>query len=228
MKFTSIIVEDLNSAAVLLQRHCERSGIIEVLGHFTSAEEALHFLMVNPVDLIFLDVEMPGKSGFEFLDLLKQKPMVILTTSRTEYAFNAFEYHVTDFLHKPFTYQRFLDSIKKLDRKVQESPSPESFIFIKVNGKLLRINYADILYIESLGDYVKFVTPQKKYITHNTIKNLEATIHSSDFVKVHRSFIVNLNAVEDLQDNNLLVSGNLIPVSKANKTKLVQKLKEVS
>jgi DNA-binding LytR/AlgR family response regulator len=228
MKFTSIIVEDLNSAAVLLQRHCERSGIIEVLGHFTSAEEALHFLMVNPVDLIFLDVEMPGKSGFEFLDLLKQKPMVILTTSRTEYAFNAFEYHVTDFLHKPFTYQRFLESIKKLDRKVQESPSPESFIFIKVNGKLLRINYADILYIESLGDYVKFVTPQKKYITHNTIKNLEATIHSFDFVKVHRSFIVNLNAVEDLQDNNLLVSGNLIPVSKANKTKLVQKLKEVS
>jgi DNA-binding LytR/AlgR family response regulator len=184
--------------------------------------------MVNPVDLIFLDVEMPGKSGFEFLDLLKQKPLVILTTSRTEYAFNAFEYHVTDFLHKPFTYQRFLDSIKKLDRKVQESPSPESFIFIKVNGKLLRINYADILYIESLGDYVKFVTPQKKYITHNTIKNLEATIHSFDFVKVHRSFIVNLNAVEDLQDNNLLVSGNLIPVSKANKTKLVQKLKEVS
>lgn len=228
MKFTSIIVEDLNSAAVLLQRHCERSGIIDVLGHFTSAEEALHFLIANPVDLIFLDVEMPGKSGFEFLDLLVKKPMVILTTSSTAYAFNAFEYHVTDFLLKPFTYQRFLDSIKKLD-KINPNTSPvESFIFIKVNGKLLRINYSDILYIESLGDYVKFVTPQKKYITHNTIKNLEATIHSSDFVKVHRSYIINLNAVEDLQDNNLLIGGSYIPVSKANKSKLVQKLRTAS
>jgi DNA-binding LytR/AlgR family response regulator len=228
MKFTSIIVEDLNSAAVLLQRHCERSGIIDVLGHFTSAEEALHFLIANPVDLIFLDVEMPGKSGFEFLDLLVKKPMVILTTSSTAYAFNAFEYHVADFLLKPFTYQRFLDSIKKLDKINQNTSAVESFIFIKVNGKLLRINYSDILYIESLGDYVKFVTPQKKYITHNTIKNLEATIHSSDFVKVHRSYIINLNAVEDLQDNNLLISGSYIPVSKANKSKLVQKLRTAS
>jgi len=227
MKFTSIIVEDLNSAAVLLQRHCERSGIIDVLRHFTSAEEALHFLMANPVDLIFLDVEMPGKSGFEFLDLLLQKPMVILTTSSTEYAFSAFEYHVTDFLHKPFSYQRFLDSIKKLDKANISSTSIESFIFIKVNGKLVKINYADILYIESLGDYVKFVTPQKKYITHNTIKNLEATIHSTDFLKVHRSFIVNINAIDDVQDNNLLISGSFIPVSKANKSKLVQKLKVV-
>jgi DNA-binding LytR/AlgR family response regulator len=228
MKFSSIIVEDLNSAAVLLKRHCERSGIIDVLGHFTTAEAALQFLIANPVDLIFLDVEMPGKSGFEFLDVLQQKPMVVLTTSNTAYAFNAFEYHVTDFLHKPFSYQRFLDSIKKLDRKILDKPIMESFIFIKVNGKLIRINYADILYIESLGDYVKFVTPQKKYITHNTIKNLEATIHSPDFLKVHRSFIVNLSAVEDFQDNNLLVSGTYIPVSKANKSKLVQKLKAAS
>jgi len=228
MKFSSIIVEDLNSAAVLLKRHCERSGIIDVLGHFTTAEAALQFLIANPVDLIFLDVEMPGKSGFEFLDVLQQKPMVVLTTSNTAYAFNAFEYHVTDFLHKPFSYQRFLDSIKKLDRKILDKPIMESFIFIKVNGKLIRINYADILYIESLGDYVKFVTPQKKYITHNTIKNLEATIHSTDFVKVHRSYIVNLNAVEDLQDNNLLINGTYVPVSKANKSKLVQKLKAAS
>ena len=139
-----------------------------------------------------------------------------------------FEYHVADFLLKPFTYQRFLDSIKKLDKINQNTSAVESFIFIKVNGKLLRINYADILYIESLGDYVKFVTPQKKYITHNTIKNLEATIHSSDFVKVHRSYIINLNAVEDLQDNNLLISGSYIPVSKANKSKLVQKLRTAS
>jgi DNA-binding LytR/AlgR family response regulator len=227
MKFTSIIVEDLHSAAILLQRHCERCGIIDVLAHFTSAEEALYFLSTHPVDLIFLDVEMPGKSGFDLMDILQTKPMIILTTADTSYAYNAFEYHVTDFLHKPFTYQRFLDSIKKLDKSNISSTSVESFIFIKVNGKLVKINYADILYIESLGDYVKFVTPQKKYITHNTIKNLEATIHSTDFLKVHRSFIVNINAIDDVQDNNLLISGGFIPVSKANKSKLVQKLKVV-
>ena len=112
MSLTCIIVEDLQVAADYLNRCCEKSGQLSVKGHFAAVPEALAFLNNNVVDLIFLDVEMPGATGFDLLDQIAYSPKVILTTSKAEYAFDAFEYNVTDFLKKPFTYQRFLDALK--------------------------------------------------------------------------------------------------------------------
>jgi DNA-binding LytR/AlgR family response regulator len=225
MKFTSIIVEDLQPAADFLRRFCERSGIIEVQGHFLNGEEALVFLSENLVDVIFLDVEMPGITGFQLMDQLVYQPQVILTTSKTEYAFDAFEYNVTDFLKKPFTYQRFLEAIQKVEiKKQQEDSNSTDHIFIKVNGKLIRLKNEDILFIESMGDYVKFVTAEKKYITHNTIKNLETKVDGQKFLKVHRSYIVNLSSIDDIQENTLYIRGNMIPISKAHKSKVLQKI----
>ena len=225
MKYTSIIVEDLQPAADFLRKFCDRSGIIDVQGHFLNGEEALVFLSENLVDLIFLDVEMPGITGFQLMDQLVYQPQVILTTSKTEYAFDAFEYNVTDFLKKPFTYQRFLEAIQKVEvKKLQEDSNATDHIFIKVNGKLIRLKNEDILYIESMGDYVKFVTAEKKYITHNTIKNLETKVDGQKFLKVHRSYIVNLMSIDDIQENTLYIRGNMIPISKAHKSKVMQKI----
>jgi DNA-binding LytR/AlgR family response regulator len=223
MKLTSIIVEDLQPSADFLKKFCERSGMVDVHQHCEDAEQALVYLSGNLVDLIFLDVEMPGLNGFQMLDQLVYQPQVILTTSKEEYAYHAFEYRVTDFLKKPFSYQRFLDAVQKVDKSKQDIE--ENQIFIKVNGKLVRLKYDDILFMESMGDYVKFVTAEKKHITLNTMKNLEQKLCGQQFCKVHRSYIVNLSVIEDIQENTLYIKGNEIPVSKANKSVVLQKIK---
>ncbi len=229
MKFTSIIVEDLQTAADFLRRYCERSGIVDVEAHFLNAEDALAYLSDNLVDLIFLDVEMPGASGFELMDRLVYTPQVILTTSKTEYAYDAFQYNVTDYLKKPFTYQRFLEALQKVEKKKQETDSDggDDHIFIKADGKLIRLQNDDILFIESMGDYVKFITSDKKYITHNTIKNLETKVDGQRFMKVHRSYIVNMSRVDDIQENTLYIRGNMVPISKSHKARVLQKIKVI-
>jgi len=226
MNFTCVIVEDLLVAADYLKRCCEKSGMVDVKGHFPNVAEALDFLNQNSVDLLFLDVEMPGATGFDLLDQLAYSPQVILTTSKPEYAFNAFEYHVTDFLKKPFTYQRFLEALQKLNLPSENGngSAEEDHIFIKSDGKLVRLNYSDILFIESMGDYVKFVTGDKKYITHNTIKNLEEKVSKQHFMKVHRSYIININKIDDIRENDLFIKGNEIPISKAHRSDVMKRL----
>ena len=227
MKWTSVIVEDLQVAADYLAKCCEKSGLLDVKGHFTNVEQALEYLNKNSVDVLFLDVEMPGATGFDLLDQLAYYPKVILTTSKSEYAYNAFEYNVTDFLKKPFTYQRFQEALNKLTAAAGEnniSSTATDHIFIKCDGKLVRLNNDDILYIESMGDYVKFVTSDKKYITHNTIKNLEEKVNRLCFIKVHRSYIININKIDDIRENDLYIKGNEIPVSKAHKADVLKRL----
>jgi DNA-binding LytR/AlgR family response regulator len=227
MILTCVIVEDLQVAADYLTRCCEKSGLFEVKGHFPNVEEALQFLNHHSVDLLFLDVEMPGATGFELLDRLAYSPKVILTTSKTEYAYNAFEYNVSDFLKKPFTYQRFIEAVQKIT-----APTPENnvnstatdHIFIKTDGKLIRLNNSDILFIESMGDYVKFVSIDKKYITHNTIKNLEEKVNKQCFLKTHRSYIINVDKIDDIRENLLFIKGNEIPISKAHRSEVMKRL----
>ncbi|MFT3825348.1 MAG: LytTR family DNA-binding domain-containing protein [Chitinophagaceae bacterium] len=226
MSVTCLIVEDLQVAADYLTKCCEKSGVIEVKGHYTNVPEALEYLNKNAVDLLFLDVEMPGATGFELLDQLPFFPKVILTTSKPEYAYDAFEYNVTDFLKKPFTYQRFQEALQKILAAPAEATAGNTadHIFIKSDGRLVRLNNDDILYIESMGDYVKFVTADKKYITHNTIKNLEEKVNKQHFVKVHRSYIINITKIDDIRENDLFIKGTEIPISKAHRSDILKRL----
>ena len=184
MKISCIIVEDIQIAADFLRKFCEKSDLVEVKGHFMNVADALEFLDRERVDLLFLDVEMPGANGFDLLDRLTYSPKIILTTSKTEYAFNAFQYHVDDYLKKPFTYKRFMEAIEKLrQQQAAESsptttfpsvPQPDSdFLFIKSEDKLIKLKKDDILFLESMRDYVKFVTAGKSYVTYSTLKNME-------------------------------------------------------
>ena len=194
---TSIIVEDIQMAADFLRKFCEKSGLVEVKGHFLNVADALAFLDKENVDLIFLDVEMPGATGFELMDSLTYRPKVILTTSKTEYAFDAFQYHVDDYLKKPFTYKRFLESIEKIQKvgATTEVSVEADHLFIKVDTKLVKLMNNDILYVESMGDYVKFVTPEKKYVSLNTLKNLEEKLSKSSFRNWASRSLLKINAL---------------------------------
>lgn len=227
MNLKCVIVEDLQVAADYLTRCCEKSGQVDVQAHFPNVQDALVYLNQHSVDLLFLDVEMPGATGFDLLDQLAYFPKVVLTTSKPEYAYDAFEYNVTDFLKKPFTYQRFLESLQKLTSATTENniaSTATDHIFIKSDGKLVRLNNDDILYIESMGDYVKFVTGDKKYVTHNTIKNLEERVNKQCFIKVHRSYIINIDKIDDIRENDLFIKGNEIPISKAHRGEVMKRL----
>jgi DNA-binding LytR/AlgR family response regulator len=232
MKLRCIIVEDDTMSMSLLQNYCKKTEGFELVGSFPNAEEALEFLQQNQVELIFLDVEMPGINGFQLLDQLTYTPYVILTSSKTEYAFTAFEYSVTDFLRKPIGYKRFQEMSDKVIKQYELSNNTtqtemvaEDDIFIKSDGKLVRLSLYDILYIECLGDYLKYITGNKNYVTYATIKSVEERMNKQLFMKVHRSYIVNIKKIQDIQDNSILINGKVIPISRSHKSDLMQRLK---
>jgi DNA-binding LytR/AlgR family response regulator len=235
MKLSCIIVEDIQIAADFLRKFCEKSDLVEVKGHFLNVADALDFLDQEKVDVLFLDVEMPGANGFELLDRLTYSPMIILTTSKTEYAFNAFQYHVDDYLKKPFTFKRFQEAIQKLQGKVAaqtpaittapSAPAADTdFLFIKAEDKLIKLKKDDILFLESMRDYVKFVTPAKNYITYSTLKNMEEKLIGPNFIKVHRSYIVNITKIDDIRGNTIYLLGNQIPIGKGHKDEVAARL----
>jgi len=226
MRLKAIIVDDEPIARNFLERYCIKNGNLEVVGSFPCATTALEYLKSNEIDILFLDVEMPGGNGFNLMDQLQYLPKIILTASKTDYAFEAFQYNVADYLKKPFTYNRFQDSISKvIDKEViNKTDANIEDIFIKSDGKLTRLNYADILYIESVGDYVKYITISKQYLTHSTLKAVEEKMNEKHFMKVHRSYIVNLHKIKDIQDYSLVIEGKVIPISKAHKIDMLHRI----
>ena len=229
MKLKCIIVDDEPLAISFLDRYCKKQGNLEVIETFTDSELALTFLASNEIEILFLDVEMPGITGFELLDKLQYMPKVVLTTSKTDYAFDAFQYNVSDYLKKPISYNRFLESITKITESLNNTtvePNLED-IFIKTDGKFIRLSYQDILYIESMGDYVKYFTLAKHYLTHSTLKAVEEKMNPKQFMKVHRSFIVNMSKIKDIQDNTIVIDSKVIPISKALKPDVMTRINAV-
>lgn len=230
MTVNCIIVDDEKMALDFLHQFCKKSDKVNVLATFSDPMDALAYLKENKTDLIFLDVEMPGLTGFNLLDNLPYKPRIILTTSKTEYAFEAFQYRVDDYLKKPITFPRFTEAIDKIHEQLSaqgggSNTGGEDNIFIKTDGKLIKLSYDEILYLESMGDYVKFVTATKKYLTLNTLSAVEEKLDKTRFLRVHRSYIVNLSKIKDIQGGTLLIDGNVIPISKSHKDEVLQKIK---
>ncbi|QIP14150.1 response regulator transcription factor [Spirosoma aureum] len=227
MVLTCIIVEDELMSRKSLQRLCEQHGSLEVLGAFDSATTALDFLAEQMVDLIWLDIELPGLTGFEMLEKLPSIPFVVLTTSKTEYAFDAFQYQVTDYLKKPITLPRFNIAVEKVlelnSRTKPNSAIGRQEIYIKSEGRYIRLPFDTISYIENTGDYVKIFTPTQTHIVYTTMKYLEEKL-GSQFLRVHRSFIVHLDKIVDIEENTLVISNKVIPISRANKSELMNRL----
>lgn len=228
-KLKTIIVDDDMIALKSLERLCGKTDSIELIKSFEKPENAISYLADNPVDLLLLDIEMPEISGIELLDQLAVMPQVIFTTSNKEYAYEAFEYDVTDFLKKPVTQERFFKSIEKAIARAENledvaKNSNLKEIYIRSDGKLIRIGVDDILYFENVGDYVKIITDSKVYVINIALKHLNERLNHPRLLKVHRSFIVNMDKIKDIEENTLVINKKVIPISRAHKSIVINSI----
>ena len=228
MKLKTLIVDDEILARKSLQRLAERNEHLELKDVVESAEAALKVIESEEIDLVFLDVEMPGLSGLELIDKLPYMPHIVITTSNKEYAYDAFEYEVTDFLAKPIAMPRFTSAVDKAifnENKIQKvaGSSSANELYVKVDGKLIRLPYDSIMYFENVGDYVKVITDgMGVHVIYGALKSIDEKLNYPRFLKVHRSYIVNLDKVKDIEDNTLVIEKKVIPISRAHKNTLLK------
>ncbi len=224
-----LIVEDDQMARASLESMCQKIDDLEVVGSFDNGLDALKLIKSVDIDVLLLDIQMPDFSGLDLIKSLDKKPQIILTTGHAEYAVEAFEHRVTDFLTKPVELPRLLKALDHARQNLSSSGGSEemSELFIKVDGRYVRLDLEDVLYVESLGDYVTFRTSKEKYIVHSTLKNIDDKIKNSKFLKVHRSYIVNLSKVVDIEETNMVIADKVIPVSRAHKPILMNKIKTI-
>ncbi len=225
-----IIVDDNKMARMALKQLVSQLSNVDLVAECNDAVEALDILNSSQVDLLLLDIEMPGMTG---LDLIKKlgntKPLIIFTTAKKDYAVEAFELNVIDYLIKPIALPRLKQAIDKaqeaLDSNKQEVKVEEQeFVFVKDNGILKRIAIDDILFLEAMGDYVKVHTPQKFHVVHATLKSIEEKLPSSKFLRVHRSFIVAINKIDYIQEGTISIVKTTIPVADTHKSNLNKRL----
>lgn len=236
MKLSCLIVEDEPMARKLLTQYVEKVPGLELLAALSSPLAALTFLKDNHPDILFLDVQMPEITGIGLLKILKKKPIVVLTTAYSEYAIEGYELDVTDYLLKPITFERFLKCVEKVSQVAgTTSPYPapatslapatapnasppnggaaDDYLFVKDGTKSVRVNFADVQYIEGLKDYVRIHTPGKKITTLQSLKKLTNLLPSDEFVRVHHSYIVAMKWVEEVHRDEVLINGTMVPVS---------------
>jgi DNA-binding LytR/AlgR family response regulator len=225
----AIIVDDDITSIKSLEYLCAKLEGVEIEACFQDAVSALQFLRKNPIDVLFLDIEMPDFSGIDLVKTVPNLPQVIFTSGNKEYALEAFDYDVTDYITKPITLPRLQKAIDKVNKYTQTENSADSdYLFVKTEGRLVKLNIDKILYIETLGDYVVFKTIDGKgHVVYSTLKALDAKIRSKLFVKVHRSYIVNVSKIVDIEENNLVIADKVIPISRAHKADLLAKINAI-
>jgi DNA-binding LytR/AlgR family response regulator len=224
----TIAVDDEPLALQLVTGYINKTPGLELAGSFDNPQEALEFVINQKVDLIFIDIQMPDLTGIEFTRALTGGPRVVFTTAYEKYALEGFKLDVVDYLLKPFSYEEFLKAVGKAARLIRIEQSEQEkvesnseFLFLKSDYKIRRINFNDILYIEGLKDYVKVYTAgeAKPVLSLITMKLLEAKLPPARFMRVHRSFIVNLGRIETIERSRIVFGKTYIPVSEQYKEK---------
>jgi len=223
-----IIIEDNIMSTEILQKFIARNEELELIAQFENPILAISFLNLNHVDLIFLDVEMPEMTGMEFINAIGENlPNVILTTSHTEVAIEAFKYNVSGFLVKPINYDQFYTAVKKVIAETSVKKTAEfkdNVVFIKVGKAITKINKAEIKLLECIGDYVNIFTQNKKYTVHSSMKALESRFDQKEYLRVHRSYIIRLDAIEDIEDDSITFGQRFIPIGKTYKKAVYSRL----
>jgi DNA-binding LytR/AlgR family response regulator len=218
---TAIVIDDEPMALEVIKGLTEKVTFVELEGYFTNSFEALKFLQINKVDLIFLDIKMPDISGIEFLKSITNSPMVIFTTAYSEHAVESFELDAIDYLLKPFSLARFLKACNKayehyeLRKNKNNAASGLSHLFIKSGYEQIRIELNDIWYAEGNGNYVVFVLENKKIASRLTMSEAEALLPATNFIRVHRSYIVSKKHIQKADKKNILIQQTEIPIGAA-------------
>ena len=230
MKLRSIIVDDSSMQRMAVAKLVNNHPNLALVAEYSNAIEAKNGIKNNEIDLIFLDVEMPIINGFDLLESLDNRPQVILITGKPDYALKAFDYDVTDYLHKPITMSRFDSSVRRAVAKFEQLNrvnEDEEHIFVKSNLKKRKVILNDIKWIEALGDYIKLVTDEANIVILSTMKSFEEQLPEDKFLRIHKSYIINLEKVEKFNSKNVEVSGRSIPLSRNKKSELAEALNNV-
>ncbi len=227
-----IIIEDDVLSRRVLEEFIEKTDNLDLVASFSSAIDAINHLgQDTKIELVFLDIELPQMSGVEFLESLQLKPQVIITTSKEDYAVKAFDFNVTDYLMKPLRYPRFYKAVDKAFKleKLYEVNRIDDEIFIKKNSTLIKLAYDDILWIEALENYVVLNTEKDKYTIHFTMKAMEQTLPKYKFLRIHRSYIVNLRKVTAIKEKRLIIrfsdKTQELPIGKSYRERLLKEIK---
>lgn len=235
-----IIIDDEATARAIITQLCSNIPSLNILEDFPNAMQAIKYLNQNEVDLIFLDIHMPDFTGFDFIQTLKNPPKIILTTSDPQFAIEAFEYDcIVDYLVKPIVLPRFKKAIQKAEVavlktttttktkvaiKVKDEDSSVSELYVNIDRRLIKIDIPSIYLVEAKGDYINVKTESKNYTVHSTLKKIEEKLPNDLFLKVHRSFIINVQKIIDIEDNSVLIKKDVIPVSRSNRPELMKRL----
>ena len=225
-----LIIDDNIIARTTMKQLASQVKDLVVLADFDNAIDAYAFIQQQSVDILLLDIEMPGMTGLELTkNLSRNRPLIIFTTSKKEYAVEAFELNVADYIVKPVTPSRFIQAIERAREIIESNKedvriAEDEFIFIRDSNVVRRLKIDDILYAEAMGDYVKLHTPQKFYAIHTTLRAVEERLPSSKFIRVHRSYIASLQKIDTIQDGALVINGKPVPVADAYRAALNKKM----
>jgi DNA-binding LytR/AlgR family response regulator len=221
-----IAVDDEPKALDVISIHASKAPDIDLVKTFTDPKNALAFLKDNFVDLIFLDINMPGVSGLQLVDRLQSKPYIIFTTAYSEYAIDSYDFEAVDFLLKPIEFDRFYKSINKVKKliqlnRIQQDSLLSKYIFVKDGYKQIKICIEDILYIQSEGNYLNIVTTNEKVLARMTFQYLLEKLPHNLFFRAHNSFLINLSHIQRIEDNHIFIQDMKIPIGITYKEKLM-------
>ncbi len=220
MKINCIIIDDEHPAIRQMEKYVQAVPFLKLLGSFDNAIEPIQFLKSHEIDLVFLDIEMEDFTGLQFIRSLKTKPATVLTTAYDQYAIEAFNLNVSDYLLKPISFERFIQSVDKIyDQFARKhfgndaSVSVRNYIFVKTEYKLQRIDFKDIMFIEGKGEYLKIHCSGERIMTLMSFRDLEKSLPSGQFVRVHKSFIVHLEKIDKIERQRIFIGKESIPIS---------------
>jgi len=223
MSIKCIVIEDEPAAREILQRNISQCPELEWCGSFEDPLSAQIFLDKNIIDILFLDINLPGMSGISFLRTLVKPPLTIITTAYPLYAVDGFELEVVDFLLKPFSFERFYKSVNKAKERLNPKSVNTSSrkITVKADKRIYQIDLDELLYVEACGDYTTVCCTDKKLITHETLKNWEEKLRGLSFQKIHRSVIINLQKIDHIEGNMAIIGKHKLSVSEAYREQLI-------
>lgn len=227
---TCLIVDDNQVSRMLLRQILEKIGGITIARDCEDAITAKNYIEENNIDIIFLDIEMPGMSGLDLLKMLHQRPLTILTTGKQGYAVEAFELNVVDYIVKPFSLARVMLAVERAQELINNkhvevsTNNPAEFLFVKDNKVIRKVDVNTILWMEAKGDYVKIHVPDRSFVIHGSLKTIEDKFAGHKFIRVHRSYIISLNKIDYIEDRVVYIHNQAIPISESYKDALLKKL----
>ncbi len=241
MKIRCLIVDDEPLAIEKLTRFVEKVPILKPTGAFTNAVEAFNFLKTHQVDLLFLDIQMEDLTGIQLLEILKIKPLVVITSAYYEYALKGYELDVTDYLLKPISFERFLQSVDKVTEKLTaqkylvKTPvaagesviaQPETrFILVKTDYHMEKVSFDSILYIEGMKDYLGIITQEKRIMTLMSFNAIEELLPEREFIRIHKSFIIAMSKIDRIERNRVIINKQYLPIGETYRKGFFNKMK---